>query len=471
MKEISGEMRHIDEHTLELFLLGDEQVLKRAREIEAHLDLCPGCQQLFLEMKEFYMTTHKELDENPKLGAKPERALIRRAVQYLSRKPEEYTQVYYEPLRGIEKFRYYMKKYSVPIRVGGVGLLSIAFMLFLFFPRNNYENDRISDRNPVRYDYIDSLHSIAVYNSARQQLWTIPYWCDRPTYEVSAKMFTTLIDLNNDGRNELVTFFPVDPDDWTRTSLIRIYSPDGDSLFSRDLGKNVSYKREDYPNVFICKFLLTGDFDENKIPELYVGLGNFYSPFVLLKLNEKLEVIGAYWHFGHFLFAETVSVVSPAKKRIALSGSYRGEHDLGEASIAIIDPSRLIGKSSSMVTPGFNTQMPSPEIYYIKVLRSPIDEKMKTKPRFDGKPYDDSTLTYSLSNENRSCIFNYSFSRNDLSLLNIRKTDVAAVYFKQRNEEGVFSTILDDTYLRFLQNKVRYWDGKQWIEEATMIRH
>src|SRR5208283_1247134 len=47
-------MTHIDEHTLELFVLGAKEVQRRRKTIEAHLKKCEGCRTLVRTMTEFY---------------------------------------------------------------------------------------------------------------------------------------------------------------------------------------------------------------------------------------------------------------------------------------------------------------------------------------------------------------------------------------------------------------------------------
>ena len=47
-------MTHIDEHTLELFVLDSSEIENRRTEIEAHLKECAGCAALHQEMMEYY---------------------------------------------------------------------------------------------------------------------------------------------------------------------------------------------------------------------------------------------------------------------------------------------------------------------------------------------------------------------------------------------------------------------------------
>ncbi len=47
-------MNHIDEETLELYVLESEEISTRRAEIEAHLRECAGCDALRKEIEEFY---------------------------------------------------------------------------------------------------------------------------------------------------------------------------------------------------------------------------------------------------------------------------------------------------------------------------------------------------------------------------------------------------------------------------------
>ncbi|MEK7251489.1 MAG: hypothetical protein AAB209_13820, partial [Bacteroidota bacterium] len=56
-------MTHIDEHTLELFVLKSNEVEDRRAEIEAHLNECEGCSALHHEMMEYYNQVEQIRDE------------------------------------------------------------------------------------------------------------------------------------------------------------------------------------------------------------------------------------------------------------------------------------------------------------------------------------------------------------------------------------------------------------------------
>jgi predicted anti-sigma-YlaC factor YlaD len=54
-------MNHIDEHTLELFILHAESVEGQRSEIEAHLAECRGCKDLADEIASFHTELKDEL--------------------------------------------------------------------------------------------------------------------------------------------------------------------------------------------------------------------------------------------------------------------------------------------------------------------------------------------------------------------------------------------------------------------------
>jgi len=58
-------MTHIDEHTLELFVLGAKEVQRRKKTIEAHLKKCEGCRTLVRTMTEFYANAESHRKSQP----------------------------------------------------------------------------------------------------------------------------------------------------------------------------------------------------------------------------------------------------------------------------------------------------------------------------------------------------------------------------------------------------------------------
>lgn len=58
-------MHHIDEHTIELYILGYELEKEQITEIETHLKECHGCRKLAGQMETFYRNAEENFHHAP----------------------------------------------------------------------------------------------------------------------------------------------------------------------------------------------------------------------------------------------------------------------------------------------------------------------------------------------------------------------------------------------------------------------
>ena len=70
-------MTHIEEHILELYVLGSGKVEGRRDEIETHLKSCAMCRSLVNEMRSFYSEAREELNALKDAKAPTRKALTR----------------------------------------------------------------------------------------------------------------------------------------------------------------------------------------------------------------------------------------------------------------------------------------------------------------------------------------------------------------------------------------------------------
>jgi predicted anti-sigma-YlaC factor YlaD len=63
-------MKCLDERIIELYVLGDNEIIRRKRSIEAHLRHCQACREAAAAMSSFYADVESELRRDAELPAK-----------------------------------------------------------------------------------------------------------------------------------------------------------------------------------------------------------------------------------------------------------------------------------------------------------------------------------------------------------------------------------------------------------------
>ena len=338
-------MKHIDEHTLELLVLGDPIVRAKEAEIRAHLVDCIGCNAIYEEMRSYYEDVKSEFSSVSKLGLSSSKAIAvrRRAVE-----------PYFEPIEsgGImlsevvtptlwHRLENFGKEHPV------LGLsFSVAFLIVLFFSWRFTAGNR---DNPSYYYYNTKTNAVDIYSSSDKLLWSINALdvsgvrsseSDRNVHE------TIVADLNGDGKNEVIT--TVLPRSGDYPNPLRMYDWEGNlvkSFVFKD--SHIMFKSQDYASPFDAGELLSV-----KMPgggnDLFVHFTNGRSPSFLARLDGSLKVIGKYWHYGNFLpFA--IEMYRNGIQEIAITGTDDMNDMNGGKSnfLAILDPTKIVGDKES----------------------------------------------------------------------------------------------------------------------------
>jgi len=195
-------MNHIDEETLELYVLESEEISDRRAEIEAHLRECAGCAALRKEIGEFYSEVQSVREERSKATSQ---ALTLRNVAL---KVPTYTE--FGPLSQIPKSWparavLFTIRHPIVSTSGFIAFLIAALLLGMQIksPKDlNVAYARAKDEFLVAYnksgDELWRKHIGTGYDS--EKLRTSP-----PGYEPDMYLATT--DVDGDGKKEIVATF------------------------------------------------------------------------------------------------------------------------------------------------------------------------------------------------------------------------------------------------------------------------
>jgi hypothetical protein len=142
--------------------------------------------------------------------------------------------------------------------------------------------------------------------------------------------------------------------------------------------------------------------------------------------------------------------------------------------ITVLDPKKIVGEIESQCTPGFGLTRSEAEYFYIHIPRSDMDDLMYLTPSAQGISFIDDKLirftTKSKIDERQIFNFDYIFS-HDLKSLQIKSNNGTDQIHYNLVQQGKLKGKIDQAYLDNLKKNIRYWDGKQWRKEWTMVKH
>jgi hypothetical protein len=152
------------------------------------------------------------------------------------------------------------------------------------------------------------------------------------------------------------------------------------------------------------------------------------------------------------------------------------DNSLSFANLIAIDPEKINGKTESSCTPGFGLETSKAEQYYIKFPLTDLSyiwksigclQRMSTS-QFNNNPSYDLWVMGSYDGDNPA--FEYIMS-NKMKVVDVKYSSNTLRLRQQLIDGGKIKGTFDDAYLNNLKNGVRYWDGKSWQKEPTMVKH
>lgn len=469
-------MQHIDEHTLELYVLQDPSVLKKRLAIEIHLKSCTGCRQLVKEMHAVYRRAEGEVQRG-EVKSRASRSLVRKAVNLSNVYHESTYAVVREPRGFVDRAWWYVRKY--PVSTGmGLTMLVIALVTLMF----NW-GSLFKSTNPFQARFNVQAGRLEVYDKEGEQLWSLPWYGE---HDLPANDPLTIVtDLDGDGSNELVTMRSSLGAAEESRDILKVFDSKANLKFKKKLGKSFTALGKMYDIDFSPSWIFVGKMEQHEQKEIMVGLSHVHSPFVILRLNHQGEEIGEYWHYGHLYSNRLIDFGSDGKKDLVVGGSAdvqagiatsEDEDSLNDwhAVFTILDPTRIVGKTQSSVTQVFGLTLSEAEQYYIALPKTEVNRMFLQKPKIDAVEFTGPKhlTVWSVSGDppkqEYGSSFEYVFT-NDLSVIDVKPSDVTRRLYHQLFKEGRLKNRLDNAYLETLKKGVRYWDGSGWRKEVVGV--
>jgi hypothetical protein len=466
---------HIDDHTLELYVLGAKSVDDKRSEIEAHLQACEHCRAYAQKVDVFY----SQLDENmeKEFLPSPKPALVRRHADELA--PIFYrdaTPVPYRPATRIEKFRHFTRRHPIAVGSGTLAVLAgLAMMVNVV--RKPAES---TETNPAHYFYNDKNGLIEIRNASHKTLWQLSTQENLAGVRKIEHGFktakTVLADLDGDGTNEVLTILPIgNEQSWTE---LKVYMANRMTLWSKSFPEEFKYSTRTYsPNFGIANFIVE-DLVEKGKKEIWLTANNVgRSPSATVRLDAHGNILGKYWHFGNLNGIYALDVNNDGKKEILLTGI----NDLNEESyhqqpaIVVLYPSNVVESGKSTTAPEFGFPFSTAEMYCIRLPLSDLHEFYKINASVSGiADINDKEILFEVVSRAAELAeafsFQYYFNR-DMSIREVKSNNTTDRIHSQLVSQGKLTGKIDSAYLSNLKNGVRYWDGREWQKQLVRVNN
>lgn len=457
-------MTHYDEHTLELFVLDDEGIQRQKTLIEEHLKTCEGCSELAGTIASFYNQANKEIDATPVLKPHPEKALAARREDLVKM---------YEDLRP----RVIVKKSSLPQKMylftrrnpvmTGAGLLGTALLMLFSFPWKSIDN-------PTHVYPNDRNNTLEVYGAAsNEMLWELKWWSpeNRAISRISDYGDSTwvLTDLKNDGHKSIVSCVMDLGEKSGETAVVRVFES-REKFVKKPFNRSVRYNGVMLGDSFEQASGLLVEEGEHGQKEIYVLYGHRQSPCVLVRYDADLNVLGEYWHNGHFFALRSMDINGDGRNEIVLLGM---NSDLRKATVSILDGRKIQGLTESTLSDGFRYQKSNAELYYIAFPDVGIESALELKPRMVHGYMGEKNILLIWSGRDPMAqnppMLDYVFSA-DLQSVDVVMTDAMRAANNQLVRMGKGALQIGLRNLDRLRDGIQFWDGQKWHKEAVRVR-
>ncbi|MFN0156636.1 MAG: hypothetical protein ACKVRP_01030 [Bacteroidota bacterium] len=461
-------MKHIDEKTLELYVLDSEGMENRREEIVGHIKECAACSLLYDEIRQYYAEVTEVQEERARAASQ---ALTVQAVAL------EAEQVYGTGLQGERKLtlpaRFFLFVVRRPIvaSAGFVACFGAAILGFMnmFGPSPNVAP--ITDTNPLFARAKEEF--LVVLNSQGQELWRkhVGQGFDADYLEARALDFhkyLVVTDVDGDRKNEVVAAFG-GMNTWDSSKSVICYNADKSTKWSYKLSRKMTFGNETIEDAFFPRYLLVDDFDSNGSTEVIAVAANTpLYPNVIIKLDGKTgALLSEYWNSGVLGPPRVVDIDNNGVKEILITGANNGFH---YAPLIILDPRHISGHSPA---PPSHTPVgvsKGGEKYYILLPKSDLSAFSTTgNTEGNGLSVESDLIRLStietLGKERPSLV--YYFDPN-LKCNRVEDSNEFTVLHNKYRSEGKLSKPLNDAYWKELLRGVLYWDGDKFVNTPTM---
>jgi hypothetical protein len=469
-------MKHIDQHTLELFILGSPDPGMSSRQIQRHLKECHGCRELYDEISQYYHRVSENLRRSEGKPLPDGQALVRQTVR------EEVIPVpvtslpVRSPIRMLTRTFIFVRQHPVAAGVGSVILASAIFGAVTL------TTSLMKDTNPSYYSLNSAEAKLQIYNKENEKLWEVPtrWAAEAATVEKEQEVEVVKItDLDGDGKNEVVATLRGLPGEPTNTFSLCIFSANAQLISRATVDHPVQFRGKTSADTHLGYGLDIIDPGRGAKKEILCRAFTAWSPCAVVRYSSDGELLGEYWHYGHLTHMLAVDSLQQGNHLILIAGTDDVNDTAGGTRFAVVgllDPKDIVGLSEATTTPGFGyvpsnaeralTQFPNTQLnltFHSKASVHSVNLNACDSARF-------ASVWWNTTIGSEHLMLEYLL-RRDLSVVDIRPSDDFLYGFPTLQKEAKLPPSAPLKIASDLKAQVRYWDGQIWgLQPTTLLK-
>ena len=379
-------------------------------------------------------------------------------------------------LKAADKIKFFAKKYHRTLNYISV---IISFLIIVYFIYKFIIP--LMDKNPVMKKYEDDR--IAVYNKYDRKLWETDFLLNIRNEKEQVKqkgVAETLIldDLDEDGRNEIITIHPSNVDQFVRRKIF-CYESGGDLEWEYSSSVHtIDYSGNKFEDNFMYYFLGKSDYRLNN-KKYFVSIGGIYQYFpsqVAVHSAEGNE-ISTYWNSGTIYHLKVFDIDMDGNEEIFCVGV---NNKFRCATLVVLDPKVMRG--SSPMTDPTGTGLKGTEKYCILFPHTFFT-------MLSGEGYnwafsiglkDSGKVTIGVMDllkedllSSSTPVIQYDFGKDMKAEFIGFSSSFSARYNEMKNDTSKKLPV-DLNYRIYadsLKRSLRYWDGEKFVNESVMNRN
>ena len=215
--------------------------------------------------------------------------------------------------------------------------------------------------------------------------------------------------------------------------------------------------------------------------KIFIVTNSGRSPNIVNRLSDDGTILGQYFHFGN---GNIKSIqIEQENKIVFLGQNDTGEPDsLSYAIMCVLDPSKILGITEASESRGFGLPVSKAERYiirfplsdmnilwnthsYLNNIKETVTDKRKTYALWVGGMFGSGGL-----GGGNNPVFEYILNEK-MEIIEVKYDSETLRFRKEFITQGKLIGTMDKSYLENMKNGVRYWDGKEWQKEPTMVNH
>jgi hypothetical protein len=474
---MSRQSNHLDEKTLELYVLDAAAVNEQRGSIRKHLMQCAACADIHRRMKEYYSQLARLESARRNISTQalymPHRGISVRAAEY----PMPHVASQSMPARMMESLRRY------PFRWAS-GFAALVAALVLLIP-----SLWTADSNPAYAR--PEKEFMVVYNRHGEELWRryvfkgfvaegMPGWISE-----HPERGCIVRDVDNDGRNEVMGIFG-----WTASpymgpnnplqNVVVCFNADGSERWRYELHRTVTIGGVPYSDDYGFYQILYEEYGDGSADVVAFATHRPWFPNVIVRLDARTGAFKSeYWHNGMLPYYIQKDLDGDGIQELLLGGQ---NNRLMQASLAVFDPRKVEGHGPAPA--GFAPEgiAAGTEKYYLLFPGSDLKKFWSdiTNEVTGVKLMEDGLIQVIVAEKvpfpvkmedpapNGGTLYFYFDS--SMRCVRVRPSDAFSGLHGRYRDRGLVTSELSDEYFENLRRGIRYWDGEKFVQEPVMNR-